>query len=211
MQLSKQADTMKRIYFNARDGITLEGILHGHPEEKAPAAVITHPHPLYGGTMDNYVLDTVASAFVEKGYTTLRFNFRGVGDSDGRFSDGRGELEDVIGALDYVRNNGARQIVLAGYSFGAWVNAHVPSELQPDQMAMISPPVAMLDFSGVGAISSLKLVITGEKDDIAPPSTIKKLLATWNPDTVFRVLGNTDHFYGSSLPALKSILQEELG
>jgi predicted alpha/beta-fold hydrolase len=103
MQLSKRNNLMKRLFQCQR-----RQQARGTPsaEDNAPAAVITHPHPLYGGTMHNYVLDTVESAFVEKGYATLRFNFRGVGKSDGRFSDGKGELNDVIGALDYVRKTG---------------------------------------------------------------------------------------------------------
>lgn len=197
---------MNQVFFNSKDGVRLEGKLHR--TEKAPAAIITHPHPLYGGTMNNYVLDVIESVFLEKGFTTLRFNFRGVGKSSGSYSDGKGEIEDVIGAVSFAAETGADRVVLAGYSFGAWVNAHAQSYVQPTEMVMVSPPVAMMDFSEIAALPSLRLVITGENDEIAPPETIQTHLALWNPEATLRVIANGDHFYGNSLPALKAALKE---
>ncbi len=199
---------MAHVFFDSKDGVRLEGIWHG--DKNAPAAIITHPHPLYGGTMDNYVIDAVASAFLENNYATLRFNFRGVGESTGRYSDGKGEVDDVLGAVAYAGQIGAGQIVLAGYSFGAWVNAHVPMHLQPVEMIMISPPVAMMDFSAIDALASLTLVITGENDEIAPPAMIKRHLARWNPEARLRVIQNDDHFYATGLPALKTMVKEHI-
>ncbi|MFO8111935.1 MAG: CocE/NonD family hydrolase [Desulfosalsimonadaceae bacterium] len=197
---------MEYIFFDSKDGVRLEGLWHG--EKNSPAAIITHPHPLYGGTMNNYVLDIIESAFLEKGYATLRFNFRGVGKSSGSYSDGKGEIDDVIGAVSFAEENGADRLVLAGYSFGAWVNAQAQAYMQPTEMVMISPPVAMMDFSGVAFLPALRLVVTGENDEIAPPETIQKHLALWNPEATLRIIENGDHFYGSSLPALKAILKE---
>jgi uncharacterized protein len=198
---------MEHLFFKANDGTDLEGIIN-RKGAFSPAAVITHPHPLYGGTMNNYVLDTVESAFSEKGYTTLRFNFRGVGRSSGSYGDGMGEVEDVLGALALVKEGGAEKTVLVGYSFGSWVNAHVPEEMQASGMAMISPPLAMMDFKGVGTLPSLKLIVTGALDKIAPPSMIEKAISTWNTGAALRVIEKTDHFFGSSLPRLKLILKE---
>lgn len=197
---------MANVFIPSEDGIRLEAIFHRG--ETAATAIITHPHPLYGGTMHNYVLEAIESVYQANRYATLRFNFRGVGNSGGAYSKGKGEVADVVSALAYAREMGAERILLAGYSFGAWVNAHVPANRLPDKMVMVSPPVALMDFSGIAALASLKLVITGENDDIAPPSLIKKHLPGWNPEAVFRVIENTDHFYGAALPALKAILDE---
>lgn len=199
---------MANVFIPSEDGIRLEAIFHR--AETAATAIITHPHPLYGGTMHNYVLDTIESTYQANRYATLRFNFRGVGNSGGAYSKGKGEVADVVAAVAYAREMGAERIILAGYSFGAWVNAHVPANRLPDEMVMVSPPVALMDFSGIAALDALKLVITGEKDDFAPPSLIEKHLAGWNPEAVFRVIENTDHFYGAALPALRAILEENL-
>ncbi len=197
---------MAHVFFESKDGVRIEGIWQG--AKNAPAAIITHPHPLYGGTMNNYVLDIIESAFLEKKYATLRFNFRGVGKSSGRYSDGKGEIDDVVGAMAFAVKNGAERVVLAGYSFGAWVNAHLPMHIHPAEMIMISPPVAMMDFSGVATLPSLRIVVTGENDEIAPPETIQQHLSLWNPEATLRIIENGDHFYGNSLPALKTILKE---
>lgn len=196
---------MEPVFFSAGDGIRLEGLFRG--DENMPGVVITHPHPLYGGTMNNYVVEAVDSAFREKEYATLRFNFRGVGRSDGRYGDGRDEAEDVKGALAYLQNRGNTPAILAGYSFGARVCASVPADMQPAAMVMIAPPVAMMDFTDLPALLSLKLIITGENDEIAPPGQIRQYIALWNPDAALHVIGGEDHFFGRSIPELKRILQ----
>ena len=199
---------VEHIFFNSRDNILLEGIFHnaGQPD----AVVIAHPHPLYGGNMNNDVIGLVEQAYLEKGYATLRFNFRGVGKSHGSYADGKGEIDDLMGAIDYVGKNNSTRIVVVGYSFGAWVSAHIPKEMQPEKLVMLSPPVAMMDFSTASAIPSLKLVITGRNDEIAPPELIEKHLALWNPSADLRVIEHCDHFYGAGLPKLKMILTENL-
>lgn len=199
---------MEHIFFNSRDNILLEGIFHNSGQ--TGAVVIAHPHPLYGGNMNNDVIGLVERAYLEKGYSTLRFNFRGVGKSHGSYADGKGEIDDLMGAIDDVGKNKPARIVVVGYSFGAWVSAHIPKEMQPEEIIMISPPVAMMDFSDASEIPSLKLVITGRNDEIAPPELIEKHLALWNPNAAFRVVEHCDHFYGSSLPKVKMILTENL-
>lgn len=197
---------MATIFFNAADGIRLEAVFQG--EKSSPAAVITHPHPLFGGTMNNYVVEAMADAFLEAGYAALRFNFRGVGNSGGRRSADETCTSDVAGALDYIREIGSAPALLAGYSFGTWVNAHLPAKIQPPEMVMISPPVAMMDFSAITALPTLTLAVTGEHDEIAPPELIRQRLALWNPEAHFRIIENGDHFFGASLRQLKSILKE---
>ena len=103
------------------------------------------------------------------------------------------------------------QIVLAGYSFGAWVNARtVASGLKIHQMLMVSPPVAFIEFKGIERIDCLKLIVSGSRDDIAPPDLIKKSYAGWNPEAKFEVINGADHFYAGYLDKLEDILRAHL-
>jgi uncharacterized protein len=196
----------ERITFPAGP-LELEGLLHRGSGSKG--AVITHPHPLYGGDMNNPVVECLRDAYGERGYTTLRFNFRGVGRSQGVHGDGLGELADVEGAIAAVSALALEEIDLAGYSFGAWVNARVKNPAVAGSV-MVSPPVAFIDFKEVSAIPGLKLVVTGSRDDIAPADRIEELLPFWNPAARFEVLDGIDHFYGGGLDRLKQILTQNL-
>ena len=175
---------------------------------KSKGVVITHPHPLYGGTMNNPVVETVQSAYRQHGYATLRFNFRGVGDSQGNYDDGKGEQADVQAAIAFVEAMNVSTVDLAGYSFGAWVNTGVAADSHTSikSMMMISPPVGFIEFENVNVLSCLKLVVTGSKDDIAPANQIRDLLPTWNPDAQFEIIDGCDHFYSGHLDKLQSIL-----
>lgn len=193
-----------RIYFES-DGNRLEGIycrgVHGM------GVVITHPHPLYGGDMHNSVVESIAQVYQSKGYATLRFNFRGVGASDGRYDDGNGEQKDVLAARAYIEQMGIHQIDLAGYSFGAWVNARVGcSEAEGQNMVMVSPPVAFIDHRSVGPLPCLKLVVSGSRDDFAPADQIRSMMLQWNDRAELRIIDGADHFYGGYVQKLESIL-----
>ena len=184
----------------------LEGYWQAGAGDKG--VVVTHPHPLYGGAMNNVVVETVQSAYQQHGYATLRFNFRGVGGSQGSFDNGLGEQDDVRAAISYVENKDVSAIDLAGYSFGAWVNAGVAADSCTSiaSMLMISPPVGFIEFENVNELSCLKLVVTGSRDDIAPAHQIRDLLPTWNPDAQFEIIDGCDHFYSGHLDRLQSIL-----
>jgi len=175
------------------------------------AVVVTHPHPLYGGDMRNPVVETTVRAYQLKGYATLRFNFRGVGKSGGNYSDGKGEEQDVLAALSYLSGMGFKHIDLAGYSFGAWVNAHADAGAAGyERMVMVSPPVAFMDFGKVPALPRLALVVAGGRDDIGPPELIRQLLARWNPSSRFEIIPGADHFYSGALDALAGVLAAAL-
>jgi hypothetical protein len=142
-----------------------------------------------------------------KGYSTLKFNFRGVGRSQGTYDNGLGEQKDVLSALSFLADMGMERIDLAGYSFGAWVNAHAQQkDTLTKQMIMVSPPVGFMDFKSIVTMNALKFVVTGNRDDIAPADVIKKMMSTWNPDARFEVIDGADHFYGGYLNQLKSVL-----
>jgi len=187
------------------DRFEIEGRLAAGDQQKG--VVITHPHPLYGGDMHNNVVAAVGHTYQKTGATTLRFNFRGVGSSQGSYGDGIGEQEDVRAAVAYLADIGIRQIDLAGYSFGAWVNALAVSDgLKADNMIMVSPPVAFIDFKSISDLSRLKLIITGSRDDIAPADMVEKLYPTWNPTAKFEVISGADHFYGGYTNQLEAVL-----
>ena len=180
-------------------------------EDPDKAVVITHPHPQYGGDMDNPVVNALKEAYRQKGYTTLRFNFRGVGGSQGRFADGIGELHDVRAALSYLKDSGLNHLDLAGYSFGAWVNANLVAQgSDVNGMVMVSPPVAFIEFKGIERIDCLKLVVSGSRDDIAPPDLINQMKATWNPQTRFEIIAGADHFYWGHLDKLREVLANNI-
>lgn len=181
-----------------------------------PAVVITHPHPLYGGNMHSPVVETIAASFHQQGFTALRFNFRGVEGSQGRYDEGRGEQDDVAQAVAYLQGQGYGPIVLSGYSFGVWVNARFAAGRMPDiAMTMVSPPTAFMDFREVRRLPGLGMVITGSRDDLAPPDMLRRIVPKWNPDAGLLVVPGADHFFGRHLDdlatALKGVLPHAAG
>jgi alpha/beta superfamily hydrolase len=195
----------KRISFEA-GGLKIEGMLSESQGDKG--VVISHPHPLYGGTMHNNVVRAMAHAYQEEGYSTLRFNFRGVENSEGDFGNGEGEQEDVKGALKAL---GKQSMDLAGYSFGAWVNALGLAKFEEAQrLIMVSPPVSFIDFSFLEYSPKIKLVVCGTRDEIAEYRKVEKMLPAWNDQAVFKVIQGADHFYSGYEEELFDIVGEFL-
>lgn len=198
----------KKIKFES-EGFFLEGLLSTNSMEKA--VIITHPHPLYGGEMHNPVVGTIKDAYLAKDFTTLRFNFRGAGYSQGSHDDGIGEQEDVLAAFTYLANLGISDISLAGYSFGAWVNLMVAYDSAIiKKLILVSPPVDFIKFKTVENIASLKLVVTGTNDTYASVSSISELIKDWNKDAYLKEVAGADHFYSGKLQHLKEILLAHL-
>ena len=191
----------KNICFTS-DGLRLAGALERTAGSRG--VIIAHPHPLYGGDMDNPVVLAIQQAYLHQGFSTLRFNFRGVGASEGRFDNGVGERTDVQAALACAAGLGMTDIDLAGYSFGAWVNAGVSEGFQ--RMVMVSPPLAFMDFGPPAPIANLGLIVTGDRDEIAPPAMIDRCRARWNPAAAFEVIPGADHFYTGLLKTLEDIV-----
>ena len=187
----------------------IEGLLNKRDEKKG--VVVTHPHPIYGGDMNNMVVESIVHVYHMKGYSTLKFNFRGVGRSQGTYDNGLGEQKDVLSALSFLADMGMERIDLAGYSFGAWVNAHaLQKDILTTQMIMVSPPVGFMDFKSIVKMNPLKFVVTGNRDDIAPADVIEIMIPTWNPNARFAVIDGADHFYGGYLNQLESVLSSTI-
>lgn len=202
---------MSKSVFITAEGLKLEGVENVISNTRA--AVITHPHPLYGGDMHNPVVTTIADIYTEMQWTTIRFNFRGVGASQGTHDNGEGEQTDLQAAIDFLKDKGYGRINLAGYSFGAWVIARwAQSHDSADHgIVLVSPPAAFIDFSDIGPIAGLKSVITGEFDEIAPPEVITPLLPRWHTEVQLSMVQGADHFYGGRLEPLGNALRNAIG
>ncbi len=184
----------------------LEGVLDRLPG--GLGVVVTHPHPLYGGDMGNPVVLAVCRAFRRKGFSTLRFNFRGVGGSGGRHGHGVGEREDVHAAGAWMAKLGLEEIDVAGYSFGAWVNTSAGRGFR--RMVMVSLPLAFMDFGPPAPLPNLQLIVTGGRDEIAPPDLIERVRRTWSPAAAFEVLPGADHFFSGCLEALEESITRHI-
>ncbi len=172
------------------------------------AAVITHPHPLYGGDMDNNVVWTAARAFQARGWTTLRFNFRGVGESSGGYGEGLAEAQDVGAALNYLKTRGPGPYLVVGYSFGAYAAAQaLIAGLDADGAIFISPPVAFMPMPFLGQAPQLSLVIAGDRDCICPLAELEKLLAPVRDRIKLAVIPGADHFFFGHEEELYRVLQ----
>jgi hypothetical protein len=193
------------IHFDA-GGVLLEGRLE--LTEIPRAAVITHPHPLYGGNMDNPVVGAIAKAYAQKGWGTLRFNFRGTGSSRGNYEEGTAEQTDVQAAITLLQQAGCHTIELAGYSFGAWVLSQWASKStgHPHRLRFVAPPVAFMDFGGINRISGLAQVIVGGNDDIAPSKAVAAQLGVWAPDADFQIIEAADHFFWHQMDRITEAL-----
>ncbi|MBQ8785948.1 MAG: alpha/beta hydrolase [Alphaproteobacteria bacterium] len=202
---------MAEVLFNGHAG-RLEGRYHQSSRPGAPIALILHPHPQYGGTMSNKVVYTLYSCFKDLGFSVLRFNFRGVGRSQGEFEDGVGELSDATVALDWLQsmNPEARQCWVAGYTFGAWIALQLLMR-RPDinNFIAISPPANEKDFSFLAPCPTSGLIVQGGQDEIVVPQTVSALARRLNAQRSVSVdyacVEDADHMYNGHLVDLYKI------
>ncbi len=187
--------------------IKLEAVLNENSLQKA--VIITHPHPLYGGNMDNSVVMSIEKAFFNRGFTTLRFNFRGTCNSTGMFDDGNGEQDDVLAALAFLKQKkGFERILLAGYSFGAKITAKLVAEgCDIDDHIMVSPPVGFMSFDDIETMPHTGLIVSGDNDEIGPSSLIQDHITRWGIKVKYEIIKNCDHFYSNNLDKLESIIE----
>lgn len=185
-------------------GVTgqMEGMLHLPDEMPRAIAVVAHPLPIMGGTMDNKVVTTLARTFVELGFPTLRFNFRGVGDSAGSYDEGNGETQDAIAAANFMRREFPDlPLICAGFSFGGYVQACAATELQPQQLVLIAPAVGRFAMPNVPAST---LLIHGDMDEVVE---LQEVLYWARPQHLpVIVLAGAEHFFHGRLAQLKQIV-----
>jgi len=193
----------------------LEARYTASPEENAPIALLLHPHPQHGGTMNNKVVYTLFHAFLHRGCSALRFNFRGVGRSQGQFDRGEGELADAMAALDWLQaaNPGAKVCWVGGFSFGAWIGLQLLMR-RPEIGAFVTvaPPAGMLDFGFLAPCPASGLIVQGDQDQIVSLEATEKLIAKLKrqPDITIehRVVKGADHFFYNHLTELGQIVED---
>lgn len=169
--------------------------------------IICHPHPLFGGTMHNKVIYTLARAFKEMGLPTVRFNFRGVGTSEGTYANGLGETDDLIAVLEWVKQACPDHAVwLAGFSFGSYVAARGAKAWPTKQLISIAPPVTNFNFKELPPFDCPWLVVQGDHDEIVSPEAVFSWLDTLeNPPQLIRMHG-AGHFFHGQLIELRTEL-----
>ncbi len=201
------------VVFNA-GSLKLQGMYHA-ADSPVAGAVICHPHPLYGGSMDNNVVNAVAQTLQATGHSTLRFNFRGVGKSEGSHDGGAGEIEDVRAAIEFIREQAGRSVavVLAGYSFGSWVAAGaLEGDESVSHLLMVAPPTAMFDFSALARDDKERArhFIVGERDQYCDLEALRDLFDGLPEPKTMKVVPGTDHFWISREKALAEAVGEAM-
>jgi uncharacterized protein len=189
----------------------MEAALEDTGEAGTRYAVVCHPHPLYGGTMDNKVVTTVARALQEIGIPTVRFNFRGVGASAGAYDEGRGETADADAAASWgAQRWPGRQLVIAGFSFGAYIALRLAQQRSADWLITIAPPVDLFDFSRISAPACPWLVVQGDADDVVNPNKVLAWAASLNPAPRLVVLPGVGHFFHGHLRELRDAVLDAI-
>ncbi len=192
----------------------IETLVESPASPPRAVAICCHPHPLYGGTMTNKVIHTVARSFVAAGAVTVRFNFRGVGASAGVHDDGRGETEDVLTIVEWARSRWpGLPLWLGGFSFGAWVvlraqsaSADVRERLQPALLVVVAPPVGRWDFSAIAAPVCPWLVIQGTRDELVDAEEVGRWTEALDGSRGLAHLARfaeADHFFHARLHELR--------
>ena len=199
---------MAEVIFNGPDG-RLEGRYHQSKKPDAPIAIVLHPHPLHGGNMNNRVVFIMFNNFVERGFSVLRFNFRGVGRSQGAFDNGVGELSDAAYAFDWMQqfNSNSPFCWIGGYSFGALISMQLMMRRpEIEGFVSISPPAGTEDFSFLAPCPSSGLFIHGDKDTHVPLDAVKKLAQKLdgqkNISVNLSIVKGADHFYKDNMDNL---------
>jgi uncharacterized protein len=196
---------MPDVIFQGPEG-RLEGRYQPAKTPRAPVAMVLHPHPKGGGTMNNRMVQNLYQMFVKRGFSVLRFNFRGVGNSQGTFDNGIGELSDAASALDWMQqfNPEASTTWIAGYSFGAWIGMQLLMRRPEIKGFMsISPPANLFDFSFLAPCPSSGIIVQGLADEIVTASAVQKLvdkLKTQKHITIdYETVPNANHFYENEM------------
>ena len=207
---------MPEVMINGPEG-RLEARYHPAENPNAPIALVLHPHPQHGGTMNNKLVYTVYHIFRARGFSVLRFNFRGVGRSQGRFDNGLGELSDAASALDWMQtiNPNAKYCWISGFSFGAWIAMQVLMR-RPEihSFIAVAPPANMYDFTFLAPCPSSGLIIHGARDDLVPESDVatlaQKLQSQRQIEIDYRVIKGANHLFDDKIDILGKNIESYL-
>lgn len=195
----------------------VEARYHRNNNPEAPLVIVLHPNPLQGGNMNNRVTVTLYNAFVENGFSAIRFNFRGVGKSEGTYDKGEGELTDTAAVLDWIQSihQGQRPLWVAGFSFGALIGMQLLMR-RPEIVGFVAicPPANLYDFSFLAPCPVSGMIINGEQDAICPITNVNKLVEKLNSQRGisidYRIIPNCDHSFTNHLNDIKQSVTEYL-
>ena len=207
---------MPEVIFPGPEG-RIEGRFAPAPRPRAPVAMILHPHPNAGGTMNNRIVQELYKTFQRRGFATLRFNFRGVGKSQGVFDNGVGELSDAAAALDWIQSfhPEAQTTWIAGFSFGAWIGMQLLMR-RPEIRGFISiaPPANLYDFSFLAPCPSSGLIVHGDKDAVVPHKDVTGLVEKLKTQKGIiieqKVIPGANHFFDARVDMLMQSVSEYL-
>lgn len=190
--------------------LQLEALLREPQGTIRGAAVVCHPHPLYGGTMDNRVVYRAAKAAVEAGFAVLRFNFRGVGLSSGQYDQGFGESEDAVAAISWLKEKyPALPLALMGYSFGAWVGLRVGcSDSRVKAMVALAPPLDLYDFEFLYDNNGPTLYIAGTRDEFCSGENLNQLTRRLPASSIVHPIEGADHFFDGYTEILQGLISD---
>ena len=207
---------MPEVFFNGPAG-RIEGKFAESPNPRAPIALVLHPHPKFGGTMNNKVVYNVYKTLFEHDFTVLRINFRGVGRSLGEYDDGIGEMTDAATALDWLQINYpmSKLNLIAGFSFGAWIAMQlIMRRPEITNFLAISPPVNKYDFSFLSPCPIPGLILQGGKDSVVSEESVGELASRLskqkNIDVNYRVIPGADHFFRDKIELLNEEIRDYL-
>lgn len=201
---------MPEIIINGSEG-RIEGRYHHSDQKGAPVVLVLHPHPLYGGTMNNKIVYRLYHSFVQNGFSALRFNFRGVGKSQGKYDEGVGELSDAATALDWLQqqNPDASTCWIAGFSFGAWISLQLLMRRpEIEGFVAVSPPANLYDFSFLAPCPAAGLITQGDKDDVVHEDMVSKLASKLGGQVEYKVVAGADHYYRGTEDEMSSAVND---
>lgn len=208
---------MPEIIFNGPAG-RLEGRYKHARLPGSPIALILHPNPQKGGTMNNRIAYTLFQAFSDRGFSTLRFNFRGVGKSQGAFDGGEGELSDAAAALDWLQsvNPHASSVWVGGFSFGAWIGMQLLMRRpEIDGYVSVSPPCNLYDFNFLAPCPNEGLIVQGDQDQVVSVEAVDKLVAKLREQrgengVDYRIINGAGHFFNDHVDTVTRHVQDHL-
>jgi uncharacterized protein len=205
---------MPEIIINGSEG-RLEGRYHHSDQKGAPVVLVLHPHPLYGGTMNNKIVYRLYHTFAQNGFSVLRFNFRGVGKSQGKYDEGVGELTDAATALDWLQlqNPDAMTCWISGFSFGAWISLQLLMRRpEIEGFVAVSPPANLYDFSFLSPCPAAGLITQGDRDDVVTEESVSKLAgklgAQHGSNIEYKQIAGADHYYRGVEEQLDAVVGE---
>jgi len=185
----------------------LEGILDGPAGEPAAVAVVCHPHPQFGGTMTNKVVHMLAKSFTELGAAAVRFNYRGVGASEGTYDEGNGETLDALAVVEWAQERWPSvPLWLGGFSFGGGVAIRAATQLHPQRLVTVAPAIRLVAVDAASLPDSDWLIVQGDQDDLVNAKDIQQWAATLQPPPELVVVPGVDHFFHGRLSELRDIV-----